>query len=368
MKRLVVLAFYSQDGEIERYKKQLIADIRPYAEHLFVVCNGEISKDAVYYLKNNCTDFLVRENVGYDAGAYKDAIKRIGLDEYDELLMMNDTFYGFFYSLDEFFQYVEGRNEVDFWGLTRHPAGEGSLGSYPSHYQSYFLLVRSRMLHDIDFIRFWDCLSYPSTYDEAIYYFEIKFTTFFEGRGFKGAAYCDLNSVGIEDKFNTSPYINYSYELVTRLKYPVLKRKSFYLFNSNVWEAVKYLQKNHLYDMDLMWEQIIKDYKNENLKCYFNLYKMEMFIAEYPHIYIYGKGKFGTILYDYFTLRHFPIKNFIVSNKKNEDNSIIELSDLKVDNQTGVIVALKPQYTQEVLGCLLLRLPAKQIFCGEIQK
>lgn len=42
----------------------------------------------------------------------------------------------------------------------------------------------------------------------------------------------------------------------------------------------------------------------------------------------------------------------------------MELSDLMVDEKTGVIVALKPEYTQEVIGGILAKLPEKQIFCG----
>lgn len=45
------------------------------------------------------------------------------------------------------------------------------------------------MLHDKEFKEFWRYLSYPKIYEEAIINFEINLATFFEERGFKGAAY-----------------------------------------------------------------------------------------------------------------------------------------------------------------------------------
>lgn len=365
MKRLVIMACYNPTGQIEEFERRLIKEVKAYASCFYIVYNGNIAEQAFSFLKNEASTVIVRGNIGYDAGAYKDAILQADLNEYDELLLLNDTFYGFFYSLDEFMQKTASQNKIDFWGLTKHPDGENRLGYFDEHIQAYFLLIKSRMLHGKDFIQFWEELSYPENYDAAVRKFEIRFSSFFKERGYKGAVYCDLDSIGIKEQYNVNPYLRYPYELVSQLRCPILKRKSFYIGNDNAWEALKYVRDNHLYDTDLICRQILLDYKYHTVSSYFNLYELEKFVKRYPRIYIYGKGKYGTAMYDYLTFRNFTFEKYIESTKADEnDDSVIELSELETSCSIGIIVALKPQYTREVVGELLEHVSQNQLFCG----
>lgn len=356
------MACYIPTGEIEEFKKKLIEMISVYADYFIIVSNGAVSEHTYSFFNEHVSSVLIRENIGYDGGAYKDAISDLDLDGYDELLLMNDTFYGFFYPLDDFFEKTQQIQTVDFWGLTRYC---GDL--FIPHIQGYFLLVKSQMLHSTEFRVFWDSLEYPQSYEEAVQNFEIRFTVFFQKAGFHGDAYCRLETVGINDIFNQNPYIRNPYELVKDLQYPVLKRKSCHLGNASAWKTIKYIQENNLYDVKIIFNQILLDYRDGIIPSYFNLYDLEIFLNRYDRIYIYGKGIYGTELYEYLNFRNRAVEKFIVSCKgEYEDDSTIEVSELSKGGDYGIILALKPQFTYEVMGKLLQKVEtAEQLFCGK---
>lgn len=365
MKRLVIMVCYSITGEIEGYKRKIIDSVNTYADSFIVVINGNISKESYSFLKSRSLKILLRENIGYDAGAYKDAISHLDLNFYDELLLMNDTFYGFFYSLEEFFCKTTIMEEVDFWGLTKHPEGIFDNDHIGEHIQAYFILIKSRMLHSNIFRSFWNNLEYPRSYCEAVKNFEIYFTVFFQKYGFKGEAYCNLNVVGIEKKFNENPYLEYPYELIMKLRYPILKRKSCYIGDSSVWKAIGYIKEKNLYDIDFIFTQMLSDYKTGAIYSYFNLYELELFLDKYKKIYIFGKGIYGLSMYEYLCVRQINVEKFIVSQNNDENNADeILLSDIPKKKDFGIIVALKPQYVKEIIEKLLDKVTREQLFLG----
>lgn len=68
---------------------------------------------------------IERENVGFDVGAYREALLTLGrekLAEYEEIVLMNYTLAGPVCSLAAMFTAMDARPELDFWGLTRHYA------------------------------------------------------------------------------------------------------------------------------------------------------------------------------------------------------------------------------------------------------
>ena len=66
----------------------------------YVVCNYPEILDGYDYISPYVDSVFCRENIGYDAGAFKDALcTLIGWDtvyEYDELILVNDSFFGRF--------------------------------------------------------------------------------------------------------------------------------------------------------------------------------------------------------------------------------------------------------------------------------
>ena len=127
-----------------------------------------------------------------------------------------------------------------------------------------------------------------------------------------------------------------------------------------------YLAKNKLYDVRLIFQQVFEEYENGSMTSYFNLFRMEGFLKKYQTLYIYGKGKYATAIYEYLNVRKISVRKFIVSEKGDvADESVIELSELEKNDTIGIIVAMKPQFTQEVLGALLEKVSPEQLFLGE---
>ena len=156
-KRLGIFVFYDRDGIVDEYVTYLLRALRQELDRLVIVCNGVLQPEGRRRLEVFTQEVYVRENRGYDAAAYRAAFEQyLGwrqLEGYEELVLCNDTFYGPFWPLRTVFDRMDERPELDFWGLTVHArmeAGgwqESRYGCLPEHLQSYFLVVRSRLLH-----------------------------------------------------------------------------------------------------------------------------------------------------------------------------------------------------------------------------
>ena len=114
MKRIGIFIFYDRGGKVDTYVGYFLAALNKHLEKLVIVCNGKLSSQGMEQLKKYTTDIFVRDNTGYDAMAFKLAMTTyVGwsvLDEYDELLLINDTFYGPLYPLEEVFTEMEKRS------------------------------------------------------------------------------------------------------------------------------------------------------------------------------------------------------------------------------------------------------------------
>ena len=160
MKRIAIFVFYDHEGIVEPYIIKLLDGMRGYADYIYTVANGFVQKEGQEQLVLHSDRLLIRENKGFDAGAIKDAIADLSnasmLEQYDELILYNDTFWGFFYPLSDFFEGTSREADIDFWGFTEWPGNAPDDRIHiPEHLQSYFLYIKSRMLHSRDFLEFW---------------------------------------------------------------------------------------------------------------------------------------------------------------------------------------------------------------------
>ena len=144
MKRLSVFVFYDADGILNRYVEYLIESLLSVSEKIVVVINGDITNEGRNKILKITPFIFQRKNIGFDAGAYKDTLliylKDDKLDKYDEIIMLNDSFYGPFFPWDKIFLEMKSQ-KVDFWGLSRHADSELFLGEKKinEHIQSFFL-------------------------------------------------------------------------------------------------------------------------------------------------------------------------------------------------------------------------------------
>ena len=121
-RRVAIYLFYDDGGRVDRYVTVALAAFRAEVDRLIVVCNGEPEAEGLAALRASADDVIVRENAGFDVWGYKEAIERIGRDgarAYDELILLNYTFFAPIFPLREMFDSMDAR-ACDFWGITAH--------------------------------------------------------------------------------------------------------------------------------------------------------------------------------------------------------------------------------------------------------
>lgn len=365
MRRLGIFVFFDQEGIADRYVDYLLKELGTVCQNVYLIVNGEIRECDLNRLREYITDVYVRDNCGFDAGAYKDAfLKFIPYHEwtgYDEIVLMNDTFFGPVYPLRNLWEEINEDN-LDFWGLTRHPRITLCDGKeVNSHIQSYFMVIRKRMITSYSFVEFWRNLPYLTSYQDVVDNFELKFTDFFEAKGFFGKALMDDVKLPCEG----NPYLYYSYELIKANKLAFIKKKSLGFQRAgyeNALDAILYVKKECQYDSSMIWENICRLCKEEAYDSMLNYYELEMFYKRHKRIFIYGAGKYGKIMGKYFQCRDWTFETFLVSNNTNSDLECCNYADVYLDEMDGVILAMGRTASKEVLPKIRTDLKPEQIF------
>ena len=235
MKRLGIFVFYNKKGVVDDYAKFLLEEVRNNVSKFIIICNGELNDHNKSILARYSSEVIVRENVGFDAGAWRYAIvEKLGKSElmkYDELLLLNDTFFGPFYPLSKVFEEMDKRDDSDFWGITEH----GSLPevNVTAHIQTYFIVVRKTMLDSESFFSYWENMYVATDIKKAITYNEIFFTQYFEKKGFKRGVFCNTRALKSLNYYIVKPYM-----LLKEYRCPILKKKALIL-NSVDREAMR---------------------------------------------------------------------------------------------------------------------------------
>lgn len=361
--------FYDLEGIVDSYIDSLLKGIRPYADQLLVVSNVDINCGN-RYIENYADRVIVRSNKGYDAGAYKDVILKYIRDgsimEYDQLVLFNDTVYGFFYPLSELFQRIDADKEVDMWGMTEH-SGKGECGGIPLlwHLQGYFLVIQKRLLHSREFQAFWENIEYPEEYTEAIFSFEVGISQFFLKKGYVLKSIYDTEKLGIsKDNEFGNLYFSHIFDLVTKLRYPVLKVKS--IENMSGLETLRYIERNNLFDTNRIWEHYKRRISNKTVgNDTYDLYALGRFCKRYSYLYIYGNGDIGRRVYKHIAAEGYQIAGFLVSRKGRMDSSrqnVFEFSKTDFNEECGIIVGMKREFREEVIENILRRVHRQQVF------
>lgn len=273
-KRACIYSIYDKSGIIDDYVIYQLKDLRVNVSYLLCVVNGWLETSGRKKLETIADDIYIRENRGFDVGAYKQAIiEYIGwskLEGFDELVLMNDTCYGPVYPFKECFDWAAAQ-DVDFWGLTM---GICEMHNFPSEYkeypfarehiQSYFLVIRRPLLCRRDHREFWESLPEITSYSDCGLYFENVFTNYFRLRGYAFNTYCDCTEYL---KLHNYPMIIFPLQLILEQKCPLFKRKIFtepyagYISQCVVQpalEVLEYLGRKSDYSSSLIWDHLLR--------------------------------------------------------------------------------------------------------------
>ena len=270
MKRICVYLTYDKQKIVDKYIGYMLKELKTCVDFLAVICNEKQVIRGKDILEQYADIIFYRENIGLDAGGFKDALtKFIGWDkilEYDELVLANDSMFGPFLSMKSIFSEMK-RKDIDFWGLSGH--GEyrkEGLDYFPEHIQSFFITIRSKMLRSSHFKRYWEEMPYYSSYNQVVRKHEMQFTQHFLKLGY---TYDVLADIKINDSVNSeNNYRQYTiipYELIKKRNFPFLKKQQIAEDNKlerqtqeELHLAINYIDRETTYDVNLIWENIIR--------------------------------------------------------------------------------------------------------------
>ena len=265
LKRLAIYAFYDGEGQVSEYVAYKLERLKEHVERLVVVVNGKLQPEGQQTLERYADKLVRRENQGFDIWAFRAGlIEGVGweaLAEFDELLLLNATFFGPLYPFSELFDEMDGRAH-DFWGITAFkgpvPNGFTFVGMIPFHIQSYFMAFRKRVFTDKAFRDYWEALPPMGTYLDAVLKHEVMFTEFLNNLGFRHSVYCD------PEKYKA---VNPGFDLIDLLvenRCPTLKRRAFFheplyldLNNVELSRAMELVRKTD-YPTSLIWKDITR--------------------------------------------------------------------------------------------------------------
>lgn len=270
MKRLGIYLIYDKDKIIDSYIDYMLGELKTCIDYLVVVCNMPEVIRGADILEKHADEIFFRENIGFDAGGFKTALcELVGWEkilQYEELLLINDSMFGPFCSMKDIFSRMD-KKPVDFWGLTKHKEFIRQDKEFiAEHIQTFFLCIRFRMLQSTSFREYWERLPYYKTFGEVVWGHETKFTSYFANMGYTYEVLADTRANDSKIKFenNFSQYALLSCELIKKRNFPFLKKQQI-AYNTlaqqtqeNLSQAIRYIDKNTDYDVNLIWENLIR--------------------------------------------------------------------------------------------------------------
>lgn len=364
MHRLCIYVTYDHENIVEDYVGYMLRELRKVVEHLVVVCNYPYIVRGMDHVWPFADEIFYRKNIGLDAGAYRDVLCRfLGWDvvcRYDELLLVNDSFYGPVYPFEDLFDRMEKMN-VDYWGMTRCPAGKLFNGyKYGVHIQSYFLALRNNVLMDDRFRAFWENMTQPQSLIQAVIEFEFGINRFLQEADYQGLAAMELCSSPIHVKESENPYMICAMELIRDAGIPVLKRRSLALENTgfgNALKALEFIDRECDYKTDMIIRHLAR------LDQGLGVMSLDGFYVVHSRIYIYGAGTYGKKVAMYFAFRGWSFEKFLVTDREDIQENCISFDDACIAENDGIIIAVgSEKIFREILNIVEKRCLKKQIF------
>lgn len=371
MSRIGIFCFYDKEGIVDRYIEFLLEELRRCLSSLVIVINGKINAKGKLILEKYADEIYIRDNKGFDGGAYKDVLINVlgwsRIQEYDELIFCNDTFYGPFVSFESIFDEMESKS-VDFWGLNYY------YNKIANHLQSYFLVFRKKVISGSSMAKYFDKNINSSMSDITDIYgeFEVGLFYYLVNQGYSFATYSKNNTFDIYKSSNFC---------IKEFNLPILKKKSFspeYIVQNNIMDTLKFLSLKGNYDLDLILNNVRRIYdlkitRQEIEK--FNSDKADVIRKKYDvakisdedirnlvikkkAIYIYGLGIFSGRVSKIINIFQGRVAGYIVSDNQynmprcKNGVRVYRVSEISNISNMVVIVALNKEHTQEIIPYL----------------
>lgn len=358
---LAIVSVYDRDGIIDDYLIYYLSSLKVVTNRLIIAINGKLSETGREKLMSVVDEIYHRPNTGFDFGAYKDVLENYfrpdELDNYQELILCNDTCYGPFVPFEDIFARMR-ESDPEFWSINYID------DPLLPHFQSYFMVFRGEAIAllsdflnkevDSGIVNPIQACGYEHGLSEAILSNGIK-TDYYTSRT---NGYHHLDIFGAPD---------YAMEL---LGLPLLKRRAFsdelsmkdncrralHIVAEQGTYPVSYILENvgRLYHKDLS-DALQKQYETEVSyfeKNYVSRQEVISFCRSYKKIYLYGNGYMSILFMARFRRYMDEFGGYVVSDEyygKNRDEreQIYRLS--QIEREASLIVAMTGKVAIQIM-------------------
>lgn len=313
-KRIAMYVIYDPAGILDGYRKYYLQELRNVTDYICVIVSGTLTSDSRKQLEYLVDDIFVRENKGLLAGSWVAGIQHIGwdvIDKYDELLMLNDSFFGPFYPLQDMFEKME-ESKADFYGAFKNYeeksykeiAGRKLKHGYFRGSICYFYIIKKRLLHSSEFKKYWSTMPEIKENWDTYFFAEMDFYDYVLDCGFLIDAYQDDSLKG----YFFDNLSHNMHKLIADGKIPFARIRPFGTdmkseslqvnYGKDPRETLAYITEHTQYDENLIWDYLLR---TKNLTHIYNQLQLEYVIPrdtlEKEFLY---KKKVAVILHIYY--------------------------------------------------------------------
>ena len=209
-KRVLIFAFHDRHNFIDKHVIKYLEKIRPNFKKIIFVSDKRLEKKELNKIKF-VDEFINRSHDEKDFGSWKRGINKIGIDNYDELFLTNDSVIGPLIPIKKILDKMD-QKKVDFWSISS--AGKGHL----FHLQSYFLCFNKKCFQSKIFKNFFSNIKKLESKGELVEKYEIGLSQTLINSEFTFSHFIEHND---KDVFSSTK----SYKLYKNMELPFIKVK-----------------------------------------------------------------------------------------------------------------------------------------------
>lgn len=252
MNRLLLYVHYNKYNKLSSHVIYQLQKLAPLFSTILFISNSQLSANELDYLETEglITNYLQRENIGFDFLAWREGMFKIGFDElkrYDSVTLMNDTCFGPLWDMESVYQSFENQKMIDFWGMTNHRATK----RFKEHLQSYFISFKQQVVQSEEFYQFWSRVIDYSNVQDVIEQYETQITTHFLNAGYHYSSV--FNTVDVDTTGMLHPdFSYYNPTAIIRNKVPFIKVKTIDANQHIAHYLLQELEKTSNYPLELI--------------------------------------------------------------------------------------------------------------------
>jgi rhamnosyltransferase len=187
--RLCIFSHFDKHNLIDAYIIESLKALNKLdCAIIFVSACAGLDDEEVAKISPFVAEIIIKQNLGRDFGSWKVGLDAVhNLDEFSQVVLINDSVYGPLYDLQEMFDHMEQRN-LDLWAVT-------DSWERAWHLQSYFMVCESRFFKSEFFRTFWQQFRFIDNKEYCINHYEVGLSQRALRHNLKLGVYCDYNQV-----------------------------------------------------------------------------------------------------------------------------------------------------------------------------